>query len=177
MTIFDAFESGFVNLGNQGQNAQLKGKINATNFLKRYGARPYINQDANFVQNPQFEAFMAFQTFQLMWARQFQTRFSFTFMPELFPGGRVGFPAHGFQAYIDAVTHNFDYTSGFTTDATLEAPSVMPGFTDNIGVSKGLVRGELALTVSTPQSSNKPKGGGPKSGTRLNLTPSGHRHG
>lgn len=167
MTIFDAFESGFVNLGNQGQNAQLKGKVNAIEFLKRYGARPYINQDASFVRNPQFEAFIAFQTFQLMWARQFQTNFSFTFMPELFPGGRCGFPAHGFQTYIDSVTHNFDYQSGFTTDATLEAPSVMPGVTDNIGVSKGLVRGQLALTVTSPTPSTKPKGGPTKSGRKL----------
>jgi hypothetical protein len=163
MTIFEAFESGFVNLGT-GANAQLTGKIDAINFLKKYGARPYINEDASFIRNPQFEAFMAFQTFQLMWARQFQTNFSFTFMPEMYPGGRIELSDHGFQVYVDSVTHNFDYISGFTTDAQLEAPSVMAGVTDNVGVSKGLIRNDL-ITVTTlagpttPASTSKARGG------------------
>ena len=146
MTIYDAFEGGFIDLGSDNQpNGQFKNKIAATNFLKRYGARPYINPDASFVFNPYLEAFMAFQTFMLMWARQFQTQFEFTFMPELFPGGRVGFPDHGFQCYIDSVTHTFDYEQGFTTSAQLEAPSALPG-ANNPGFSQGLVRGDLLTT-------------------------------
>jgi hypothetical protein len=161
VTIENAFESGFVNFSSKGGNSQLKGKINALNFMKRYGARPYINENANFVSNAYLEAFMAFQTFQLMWARQFQTEFQFTFMPELFPGGRVGFPDHGIQCYIDSVTHEFDYEGGFTTNAQIEAPSILPGST-NTGVSQGMVRGDLLLAeTSTPK--KKSKGGTKKS--------------
>lgn len=150
MTIFEAFECGFVNLGT-GQNPQLTGKVDAINFLSRYGARPYINEDASFIRSPMFEAFMAFQTFQLMWARQFQTSFSFTFMPEMYPGGRIELSDHGIQVYVDSVTHNFDYVQGFTTDAQLEAPSAMDGIVDNVGISKGMIRGDLlTLTPTKP---------------------------
>ena len=58
-----------------------------------------------------------------MWSRQFLTEFQFTFMPELYPGGLVGFPEHGVQCYIDQVTHSFDYENGFETTAALSAPA------------------------------------------------------
>jgi len=165
MTIFEAFECGFVNL-DTGINAQITGKIDAINFMARYGARPYINEDASFIRSPAFEAFMAFQTFQLMWARQFQTNFSFTFMPELYPGGRIELSDHGFQVYIDSVTHNFDYVQGFTTDAQLEAPSAMSGVVDNIGISKGMIRGDLLTAAPASPAQAPPKsparGGGKK---------------
>jgi hypothetical protein len=154
-TIFDAFESGFVDFsGSDSPDAQYKGKIDAIQFLSRYGARPYINQDASFVRNSYLEAFMAFQTFMLMWARQFQTQFDFTFMPELYPGGRVGFPDHGFQCYIDSVTHTFSYTEGFTTSAQLEAPSVLPGYA-NTGFSQGMVRGGMLKPPVPSAKTNK----------------------
>jgi hypothetical protein len=59
------------------------------------------------------------------WARQFLTPFELTFMPELYPGGKVGFPEHGLQMYIEEVTHTFDYESGFTTAAQMSAPAAM----------------------------------------------------
>lgn len=95
----------------------------AVTFLQRYGARPAV-EDMPMIKHPFFEMFMAYQRFLLAWAKQFSTTFSFTFMPELYPGGKVGFPDHGLQLYIEEVTHSFDYTSGFTTQATLSAPSV-----------------------------------------------------
>lgn len=106
-------------------------------FLRRYGPRPYVEQ-ATFIRSHVFETFYAFQTFMLMWSRQFLTPFTFTFMPELYPGGRVAFPGHGIGCYIDEVHHSFDYTNGFTTQANLSAPSALPNTTNQI--SKGMVR-------------------------------------
>lgn len=92
-------------------------------FLQRYGARPLV-EDMPFIRSPYYEMFLAFQKFLLSWSRQFATPFALTFMPELFPGGKVGFPTHALQMYIEEVQHSWDYTSGFTTTATLSAPSV-----------------------------------------------------
>lgn len=91
-------------------------------FLERYGVRPLV-QNAPFIRTHFFELLLAFQIFELLWARQFQTTFSFTFMPEVYPGGIVSFPNHGIQCYVEEVLHTFDYTEGFTTQATLTAPS------------------------------------------------------
>lgn len=98
----------------------------AANFLQRYGARPNA-EDMPMIKHPFFEMFLAYQRFMLAWSKQFESLFTFTFMPELFPGGKVGFPDHGLQMYIEEVTHAFDYTSGFTTQAVLSAPSVYGG--------------------------------------------------
>jgi hypothetical protein len=115
----------------------LDGELEAHQFLKKYGQRPYID-DAVFIKNPAFEFFYAFTTFQLLWSKQFITQFSFTFMPELYPGGIVAFKDHGFQCYIDGVTHTFDYTGGFTTQANLTAPSAHGSSND--GIAQGMVR-------------------------------------
>jgi hypothetical protein len=106
-----------------GQEALLK-KSDAILFLERFGARPVV-ENMPMIRHPYFEYFLAYQKFLIAWSKQFVTPFTFTFMPELFPGGRVGFPDHGLQMYIDSVTHDFDYTSGFTTTAQLSCPSVM----------------------------------------------------
>lgn len=105
-------------------------------FLKRYGARPYYDE-APFIRSHYFETFIAMQTFMLMWARQFLTTFTFTFMPEIYPGGLVSFPSHGFQCYVDEVIHNFDYQDGFTTQANLSAPSALQGTTN--AIARGMV--------------------------------------
>lgn len=96
----------------------------AVQFLERYGARPDV-QDFPFIRNPFFELFMAYQRFMQAWARQFLSPFKLTFMPELYPGGKVGFPEHGLQMYIEEVTHTWDYTSGFVTEADLSSPAAM----------------------------------------------------
>jgi hypothetical protein len=95
----------------------------ATAFLERYGARP-LRDDMPMIRHPYFEMFLAYQRFMLAWSKQFLSTFSFTFMPELYPGGKVGFADHGLQMYIEEVTHTWDYESGFTTQANLSAPSV-----------------------------------------------------
>ena len=72
-----------------------------------------------------FECLLAYQQFLLGWSRQFITPFTFTFMPELYPGGKVGFPEHGLQMYIESVTHTWDTTNGYETVAQLTAPSLL----------------------------------------------------
>lgn len=99
-------------------------KIEAGRFLQRYGPRVEVVDNA-FIWNRYFELFSAYQKFLLGWSRQFVTDFTFTFMPELYPGGKVAFPNHGIQMYIEEVTHEFDYEGGFTTSANLSAPSVI----------------------------------------------------
>jgi hypothetical protein len=99
----------------------------AMDFIKRYGARPLV-QNYPMVRSEIFEMFLAYQQFMFAWSNQFKTPFTFTFMPELFPGGKVGFPNHGLQMYISSVTHSWDYAeAGFTTTAELTAPSVLGG--------------------------------------------------
>lgn len=93
-------------------------------FLGRYGARPHYEEATN-VRNPMYEAFLAYQRFQLLWSEQFATTFKFTFMPELYPSGIIAFPNHNLQCYVQEVTHNFNYESGFTTNAILMAPAAI----------------------------------------------------
>jgi hypothetical protein len=106
-------------------------------FLQRYGTRPLV-EDAPFIRSHIFETFYAYQKFMLAWSRQFLTTFSFTFMPELYPGGLVNFKDHGIQMYVDEVHHSWDYGSGFTTQANLSAPSSVDG--SNNAISRGMVR-------------------------------------
>lgn len=130
ISIFNAFLSQGL-LDTQGPNASamatggtsdIMSQQTALNFLKRYGVRPKVD---NFpmIRSTVFEMFMAYQQFMLAWAGQFATNFSFTFMPELYPGGKVAFSGQGLMMYINSVTHTWDYSEGFTTDAVLMAPS------------------------------------------------------
>jgi hypothetical protein len=76
-----------------------------------------------------------------MWSRQFLTTATFTFMPEIFPGGLVAFPNHSLQVYVESVTHTFDYESGFTTEAEISAPANTSRAGDRTDpLSFGLVR-------------------------------------
>lgn len=140
VTIFNAFQSEFV-LSDAPDNPEekLMGKKDALKFLEKYGARPYF-EEAALVRSPYFEAFLAFQTFQLMWSRTFLTEFEFTFMPEIFPGGIVSFSDYSLQCYVDSVTHTFDYEAGFTTTAQLSAPANTGEGFDPLGISRGLIR-------------------------------------
>jgi hypothetical protein len=98
------------------QKDNMQARLHALEFLRKYGVRPHY-EEATFIRNGFFELFYAYTQFQYLWANQFRTQFSFTFMPELYPGGRVRFKDHGFECYIDSVTHTFDYESGFVTQA------------------------------------------------------------
>lgn len=109
------------------------------NFLKKYGARPHV-EEAPMIRSPYYEAFMAYHTFNLMWSRQFLTEIQVTFMPEIYPGGLIGFANHGLQCYVDEVTHTFDYEAGFTTQVQVSAPATLGG-NDSDPLSFGLVSG------------------------------------
>lgn len=106
-------------------------KDEAISFLKRYGARPMVDP-MPMIKHPYFEMFLAYQRFLLAWSKQFLSPFTFTFMPELYPGGKVGFPDHGLQMYIDEVTHSWSYESGFLTQANLSAPSMYGAKTEHL---------------------------------------------
>jgi hypothetical protein len=113
----------------------------AQDFLQRYGARPLV-EEFPMVRSPLYEMLMAYQSFCLAWSRQFVTPFRFTFMPELFPGGKVGFPEHGIQMYIEEVVHEWDMEVGYTTDAKLCAPSLYRGKNSNTrGLPEHMVNG------------------------------------
>jgi hypothetical protein len=84
-----------------------------------------LREEYPLVTSTIYECLLAYQQFLLGWSRQFETPFTFTFMPELFPGGKVGFPEHGLQMFIEEVVHNWDTTNGYTTVAKLIAPSVL----------------------------------------------------
>lgn len=156
VTIFNAFESGFVLGGDDETQAAsrtmfdprhpksklLAERADAVKFLQKYGARPYY-EEVPAIRSPYYEAFYAFQTFQLLWSRTFLTEFQFTFMPEVYPGGIVAFEDHNLQCYVDSVSHDFDYEAGFTTTAQLSAPAYYDPTgkgRDPIGLSRGLVR-------------------------------------
>ena len=56
---------------------------------------------------------------------QYATQVEFTFMPELYPGQRIQLADHNLQVYVSQVTHSCDFENGFTTTATIMAPSTL----------------------------------------------------
>jgi hypothetical protein len=169
ITVFNAFQSpGLIENGtDQSGLGEVMGTKDALNFIKRYGARPYV-QEYPMVRSGVFEMFMAYQLFMKAWSNQFESHFDFTFMPEIFPGGKIGFPSHGLMMYVNQVTHTFDYTSGFTTTAQLNSPSIMKGFSSSeTGLPPNMVAalGEPVqdagnAQVKPPKTPKKPAQGG-----------------
>ena len=107
--------------------SQISDKVSAPlAFLERYGARPYVEPNLT-IRHPLFEFFYAYHTFIRKWAEQFVSTVEFTFMPELFPGMIIEIDdphRRNITFYVQDVTHNFSYESGFNTSATLIAPGV-----------------------------------------------------
>lgn len=94
------------------------------NFLNRYGARP-LQKELTNIRNPALLWMATWMEFMKNWAKRYQaTSVKFTFMPELFPGGRVNI-AGKLEMFIESVSHNFSYDSGFHTDATLSSPTAI----------------------------------------------------
>lgn len=160
----------------------LANKDDALAFLERYGARPYY-EEAPMIRSPYYETFLAYQTFMLMWSKQFLTSFEFTYMPELFPGGIIAFPEHGIQCFVDEVVHECNYESGFVTRANLSAPAAYRNPTNKelsdpsrAYIHAGMIQPKVARSPS--QKDNKPssktKGQThPKPKSRTNPTPRG----
>jgi len=111
---------------------------NPAEFLARYGARPLMKEFSN-IRNPSLLWMATWLEFMKGWASRYKSSASFTFLPELFPGGRVNI-ADRLVMYIESVNHNFDYTNGFTTSAELSAASVGSG---------DLLEGESQRTLVT----------------------------
>lgn len=127
----------------------------AAQFIQRFGARPLV-QPYPMVRSPIYEMLLAYQQFMMAWSNQFLTPFTFTFMPELFPGGKVAFPNHGLMMYIDSVTHTWDYQgNGFTTTAEMKAPSLIPGVTTS---SFPDLPPEMVQAMAEPIKPNNPDG-------------------
>lgn len=97
----------------------------AYSFLQHYGARPY-EEDQPLIRNVFYEFLLAWQRFMQKWSAQFATECTFTFQPEVMAGGLISFPDHDVQMFCESVTHTWDYTSGFETQATLTSPSLTP---------------------------------------------------
>lgn len=129
----------------------LRDQESVIKFLQKYGARPFLDENA-MIRSGYFEMFAAYQTFMLMWARQFMTTFTFTFMPEIYPGGLVAFPNHGIQMYVDEVRHSFDYESGFTTQANLSAPSALSDGPQNI--NQGMIKSDAFFVTGSDADEN-----------------------
>jgi hypothetical protein len=94
-------------------------------FLARYGARP-INNDIQNINNPLLLWMNGWMKFLELWSQRFTANASFTFMPELLPGGLVAF-GNRVQMFVESVTHNFDMSSGFTTTAELSSLAALSG--------------------------------------------------
>lgn len=96
--------------------------ISGKDIMKRFGVRP-LTQEMSSIQSGTMEFLMALQIFMTKWAEQYATTVEFAFMPELYPGMRVNLVGHNLQVYVAGVTHSGDFENGFTTTATIMAPS------------------------------------------------------
>ncbi|AEQ21033.1 baseplate protein [Rhodococcus phage E3] len=100
----------------------LSDNMSAKDLLGVYGMRPHSQAYSN-VYGQEMELMLAVQLFMQKWAEQYNTQIQLTFMPELFPGMRINLVGHALQVYVSEVTHNFDYATGFTTNAVISSPS------------------------------------------------------
>lgn len=130
VSIFDAFNQNWID------GSSSKVFSSPEKFMERYGVRPHY-EDAAYVHSPFFEMFVSFQKFMFLWSRQFLSKCEFTFMPEIYPGGRIEFKDRGFVCYVDSVSHSFDYENGFTTTANLSAPA---SSNNTKGYADGMIR-------------------------------------
>jgi len=94
-------------------------QLDPVDFLARYGARPYVNDLPN-INNPLLLWMHGWMKFLEFWSKRYTASATFTFMPELFPGGLVSF-GNRIQMFLESVTHSFDIAGGFTTTAELSS--------------------------------------------------------
>lgn len=136
----------------------------ALQFLEKYGARPYVEQNLT-IRHPIMEFFYAYHTFIQKWAEQFVSRAEFTFMPELFPGMIIEIDnprGINITFYVQDVNHNFSFESGFTTTANLIAPGIARESQNKTTMTYGMIPVNLPEGVSpakniTVKNVRKPK--------------------
>lgn len=95
---------------------------NGYDLMRRFGVRP-LQIENSLAGSHELEFMQACQIFMEKWAAQYETQAAFTFLPELLPGMRVLFSDHKLQVYVSEVIHDIDFERGFTTQATITAPS------------------------------------------------------
>lgn len=113
----------FINVSPDDPRTPKDDKFDPIQFIRKFGARPFP-YDLPDVQHPVLVWMAGWMKFSELWAKQFTASGSFTFMPELLPGGLVAF-GDRITMYVEEVTHNFDRSSGFTTSASLIAPAAL----------------------------------------------------
>jgi cell wall-associated NlpC family hydrolase len=130
-------------------------------FLKRYGARP-LAIDLPDLRNPVLLWMAAWMEFQKHWARQFGATASFTFMPELLPGGIVNFD-NKITMFVESVTHTFDLEGGFTTSAELNSPAAVNKDDKRFG-GMVLAGGNFGVAAALQEDKSIKKDAGPSGG-------------
>lgn len=119
----------------RGKDKDKHRRFSPNKFLERYGTRP-MSVDLPEITHPLLLWMAAWSKFTEQWAKQFRASGEFTFMPELFPGGLVAF-GNRITMFIEEVTHTFDRTSGFSTNAQLTAPAALNKAFDLLPISGG----------------------------------------
>jgi len=123
-SFIESYESALSKMDSNAKPEPLGRLKYAYDFLQHYGARPH-KEEYPIIRNVFFEFLMAWQRFMQLWASQFATEVTFTFQPEVMAGGIIGFPEHSFQVYVEQVTHTWDYSGGFETQAVISSPAIM----------------------------------------------------
>lgn len=121
-------------------------------FLQRYGARPYMNEMAD-IASPLLLWMSGWKKFTELWAQQYTATASFTFLPEVMPGGLVELGGQ-ISMYVNSVTHSFDMTAGFSTTAELSAPAAVNVQLRGLPISQPVLPG----IGTAPTQSQLPKG-------------------
>ena len=146
-------------------------KYSPKELYRRYGARPAKTRSLPFSTGGQMiesvqenvEAedsgsspehilpyLYALYEFMYHWAQQHKADIKITFMPELFPGMRIKVKSLDIEFYVQSVTHNMNYSSGFTTTVGAICPvgSLVSGMVKSSeaqsagsGVSAGVLAG------------------------------------
>lgn len=91
-------------------------------FLETYGTRPKVINEP-LIRSPWFEFVTAYNEFAYNWTMHTATTVGLVFMPELMAGGLINLADHGINMYVEAVTHSWNYETGFETSAYLSAPT------------------------------------------------------
>ncbi|MDG6938119.1 MAG: transglycosylase SLT domain-containing protein, partial [Nitrososphaerota archaeon] len=99
----------------------------AGTILKRFGARPVKEGPLRYLGSHILEYFYALHQFMMYWSKMWQTTGKFSFLPEVFPGGRVGFEGHDLICFVERVKHVWDNESGYQTFLTLTTPQSAGG--------------------------------------------------
>jgi len=96
-------------------------------FLQRYGVRPYVDEEPQ-IRSPLMTFMYAWQEFMYLWASQYNSQATFTFLPELYPGMLIWLPEHNLQFYVQEVTHQGSRDGGFSTQVTITCPALITDY-------------------------------------------------